>query len=191
MERPGQHPFWAKRVVSFILCSRGLLFSQTHPVMYQLAHDETPRYLLGLAEVVFPSPELNGDFGCATDLSSSSLPYHGVGSENLIGEIIRLKEILPPSKVCISHIRWICRSEILLTDVLQLPVYEETAGLTVNDHVLRTHKPLSVELGLGILGNIFDVIQVRPLKNITKRSGDVYILVVCMFQLLSLMILSR
>ena len=44
----------------------------------------------------------------------------------------------------------------------------------VNDPVLRTHKPLSVELGPGILGNIFDGIQ-RPLKTIAKRSGDVYI----------------
>ncbi|KAH0852823.1 hypothetical protein HID58_093675 [Brassica napus] len=42
------------------------------------------------------------------------------------------------------------------------------AGLTVND------PPLSVELGPGILGNIFDGIQ-RPLKTIAKRSGDVYI----------------
>ncbi|XP_028095428.1 uncharacterized protein LOC114295406 [Camellia sinensis] len=53
-------------------------------------------------------------------------------------------------------------------------VYEETAGLTVNDPILRTHKPLLVELGPGILGNIFDGIQ-RPLKTIAKRSGDVYI----------------
>ncbi|KVH88679.1 hypothetical protein Ccrd_026122 [Cynara cardunculus var. scolymus] len=35
-------------------------------------------------------------------------------------------------------------------------------------------QPLSVELGPGILGNIFDGIQ-RPLKTIAKRSGDVYI----------------
>ncbi|KAL3511526.1 hypothetical protein ACH5RR_024243 [Cinchona calisaya] len=42
----------------------------------------------------------------------------------------------------------------------------------VKDLVLRTHKPLSVELGPGILGNIFDGIQ-RPLKTIAKRSGDV------------------
>ncbi|KAL8189415.1 hypothetical protein R6Q57_028981 [Mikania cordata] len=55
-----------------------------------------------------------------------------------------------------------------------ISVYEETAGLMVNDPVLRTHKPLSVELGPGILGNIFDGIQ-RPLKTIAKRSGDVYI----------------
>jgi vacuolar-type H+-ATPase catalytic subunit A/Vma1 len=37
------------------------------------------------------------------------------------------------------------------------------AGLTVGDQVLRTGKPLSVELGPGILGNIFDGIQ-RPLE---------------------------
>ncbi|XP_048617543.1 V-type proton ATPase catalytic subunit A-like isoform X2 [Brassica napus] len=74
-----------------------------------------------------------------------------VGNDNLIGEIIRLEG-----------------------DSATIQVYEETAGLTVNDPVLRTHKPLSVELGPGILGNIFDGIQ-RPLKTIAKRSGDVYI----------------
>ena len=66
-----------------------------------------------------------------------------------------------------------------------ISVYEETAGLMVNDPVLRTHKvsyslfpycfnscylhllissifkqPLSVELGPGILGNIIECIQV-------------------------------
>ncbi|KAJ8770228.1 hypothetical protein K2173_011764 [Erythroxylum novogranatense] len=50
-------------------------------------------------------------------------------------------------------------------------VQMETPGLMVNDPVLRTHKPLSVELGQGLLGHIFD----RPLKTIAKRSGDVYI----------------
>ncbi|XP_058785417.1 V-type proton ATPase catalytic subunit A-like [Vicia villosa] len=55
-----------------------------------------------------------------------------------------------------------------------ISVYEETAGLMVNDPVLRTHKPLSVELGPGILGNIFDGIQ-RPLKTIARISADVYI----------------
>ncbi|TKY47972.1 V-type proton ATPase catalytic subunit A [Spatholobus suberectus] len=74
-----------------------------------------------------------------------------VGRDNLIGEIIRLEG-----------------------DSATIQVYEETAGLMVNDPVLRTHKPLSVELGPGILGNIFDGIQ-RPLKTIAKRSGDVYI----------------
>ncbi|KAI8016646.1 hypothetical protein LOK49_LG05G03431 [Camellia lanceoleosa] len=38
-------------------------------------------------------------------------------------------------------------------------VYEETTGLIVNDPILQTHKPLSVELGPRILENIFDGIQ--------------------------------
>lgn len=38
----------------------------------------------------------------------------------------------------------------------------------------RTHKPLSVELGPGLLSNIFDGIQ-RPLKAIALSSGDVFI----------------
>jgi V-type H+-transporting ATPase subunit A len=58
-------------------------------------------------------------------------------------------------------------------------VYEETSGVTVGDPVLRTGKPLSVELGPGIrtaltfflftevirglMGNIVDGIQ-RPLR---------------------------
>uniref|UniRef100_A0A0E0E4U7 V-type proton ATPase catalytic subunit A n=1 Tax=Oryza meridionalis TaxID=40149 RepID=A0A0E0E4U7_9ORYZ len=74
-----------------------------------------------------------------------------VGNDNLIGEIIRLEG-----------------------DSATIQVYEETAGLMVNDPVLRTRKPLSVELGPGILGNIFDGIQ-RPLKTIAIKSGDVYI----------------
>jgi V-type H+-transporting ATPase subunit A len=74
-----------------------------------------------------------------------------VGHDKLIGEIIRLEG-----------------------DSATIQVYEETAGLTVRDPVLRTHKPLSVELGPGILENIFDGIQ-RPLKAIALRCGDVYI----------------
>ncbi|GJT39615.1 heme peroxidase [Tanacetum coccineum] len=74
-----------------------------------------------------------------------------VRHDNLIREIIRLEG-----------------------DSATIQVYEETAGLMVNDPVLRTHKPLSVELGPGILGNIFDGIQ-RPLKTIARISQDVYI----------------
>lgn len=42
-------------------------------------------------------------------------------------------------------------------------VYEDTSGLTVGDGIVRTGKPLSVELGPGLLSTIFDGIQ-RPLK---------------------------
>ena len=53
-------------------------------------------------------------------------------------------------------------------------VYEDTSGLTLGDPVTRTGKPLSVELGPGLLSNIYDGIQ-RPLKAIAKSSGDVFI----------------
>ena len=44
----------------------------------------------------------------------------------------------------------------------------------MGDPVLRTGAPLSVELGPGLLGNIFDGIQ-RPLKDIAKLAGDCFI----------------
>jgi len=44
----------------------------------------------------------------------------------------------------------------------------------VGDPVLRTGKPLSVELGPGIMGNIFDGIQ-RPLKDICELTTSIYI----------------
>jgi vacuolar-type H+-ATPase catalytic subunit A/Vma1 len=48
------------------------------------------------------------------------------------------------------------------------------AGLTVGDPVLRTGKPLSVELGPGILESIFDGIQ-RPLEVISAMTANIYI----------------
>lgn len=49
-----------------------------------------------------------------------------------------------------------------------------TAGVSVGDPVLRTGKPLSVELGPGIMGSIFDGIQ-RPLKDINDLTQSIYI----------------
>jgi len=74
-----------------------------------------------------------------------------VGTQELVGEIIRLEG-----------------------DTATLQVYEETSGLTVGDPVLRTGKPLSVNLGPGIMESIFDGIQ-RPLEVIGKKTGDIYI----------------
>lgn len=47
----------------------------------------------------------------------------------------------------------------------------KTAGCQVGDPVVRTQKPLSVELGPGIMGNIFDGIQ-RPLEDISKLNNN-------------------
>jgi V/A-type H+-transporting ATPase subunit A len=52
-----------------------------------------------------------------------------------------------------------------------IQVYEETAGLKIGEFVYPTGKPLSVKLGPGIIGNIFDGIE-RPLNKIKEYSGN-------------------
>ena len=74
-----------------------------------------------------------------------------VGNEQLVGEVIRID-----------------------ADKATIQVYEETAGITVGDPVTRTGKPLSVELGPGLMETIYDGIQ-RPLKGISDESGSIYI----------------
>ena len=74
-----------------------------------------------------------------------------VGHSKLVGEIIKLEG-----------------------DTASIQVYEDTSGLTVGDPVERKKQPLSVELGPGIMGTIFDGIQ-RPLEDIFQASGDVYV----------------
>jgi V/A-type H+/Na+-transporting ATPase subunit A len=71
-----------------------------------------------------------------------------VGEENLIGEIIRLNE-----------------------DNAIIQVYEDTNGLKPGEKVISTGMPLSVELGPGLLTNIYDGIQ-RPLPDIQKKTGE-------------------
>ena len=58
----------------------------------------------------------------------------------------------------------------LTGDTASIQCYEETAGLTIGDPVERTGAPLQVELGPGIMDNIFDGIQ-RPLQAIADQSG--------------------
>ncbi len=70
-----------------------------------------------------------------------------VSEQNLIGEIIEMHE-----------------------DRASIQVYEETAGLGPGEKVITTGNPLSVELGPGLIGSIYDGIQ-RPLEEIMKLSG--------------------
>ncbi|KAI7108103.1 V-type proton ATPase catalytic subunit A, partial [Hortaea werneckii] len=74
-----------------------------------------------------------------------------VGHDQLVGEVIRIE-----------------------ADKATIQVYEETAGVTVGDPVTRTGKPLSVELGPGLMETIYDGIQ-RPLKGISDESKSIYI----------------
>ncbi len=70
-----------------------------------------------------------------------------VGDKKLIGEIIEMHG-----------------------DRASIQVYEETAGIGRGDKVVSTGAPLSVELGPGIMTNIYDGIQ-RPLEAMVKIAG--------------------
>lgn len=70
-----------------------------------------------------------------------------VGESKLIGEVIRLTG-----------------------DVAFIQVYESTSGLKPGEPVVGTGQPLSVLLGPGIIGKIYDGIQ-RPLDEIAAKSG--------------------
>lgn len=70
-----------------------------------------------------------------------------VGEKRLIGEVISIDG-----------------------DIGTIQVYEETTGLKIGEKVESTGRPLSVKLGPGIIGNIFDGIQ-RPLSFIYEKSG--------------------
>jgi V-type H+-transporting ATPase subunit A len=74
-----------------------------------------------------------------------------VGHFKLVGEIIRLEE-----------------------DKATIQVYEETSGLTVGDPVVCTGQPLSLQLGPGVMGRIYDGIQ-RPLEKIAEVTQSIYI----------------
>ena len=56
-------------------------------------------------------------------------------------------------------------------DQASIQVYEETSGLGPGEPVESTGAPLSVELGPGLIGSIFDGIQ-RPLVKIMEESGN-------------------
>lgn len=56
-------------------------------------------------------------------------------------------------------------------DEASIQVYEETSGLQPGEPVESTGIPLSVELGPGLIGSIFDGIQ-RPLVDIMEATGN-------------------
>lgn len=71
-----------------------------------------------------------------------------VGEKKLIGEVISIDG-----------------------DEVTIQVYESTSGLKPGEIVESLNKPLSVTLGPGIMGNIFDGIQ-RPLSELLRKYGS-------------------
>ena len=71
----------------------------------------------------------------------------------------------------VGHLRLIGEVIRVRGDVATIQVYENTAGLRPGEPVYCSGRPLSVCLGPGLLGNIYDGIQ-RPLKAIAEQSGS-------------------
>ncbi len=71
-----------------------------------------------------------------------------VGSEQLVGEVIRINE-----------------------DHAFIQVYEDTYGLRPGENITPTGHPLSLELGPGLLGTIYDGVQ-RPLTVLNEKEGE-------------------
>lgn len=74
-----------------------------------------------------------------------------VGQKELVGEIIEMRG-----------------------DVASIQVYEETSGIGPGEQVLTTNQPLVVELGPGIMSQMFDGIQ-RPLETFRKVTASSYL----------------
>ena len=89
-----------------------------------------------------------GPFVIAKEMTGSRMyELVKVGEDEIIGEIIRLEG-----------------------DTAAIQTYEETTGIRTGEKVEATGKPLSIELGPGLLKQIYDGIQ-RPLPEIQKISG--------------------
>jgi V/A-type H+-transporting ATPase subunit A len=73
--------------------------------------------------------------------------------------------------VRVSNMRLIGEIIELKGDRASIQVYENTAGLGVGEPVVSTGEPLSLELGPGLMGAIYDGIQ-RPLDVIQAQAGD-------------------
>src|SRR5947209_4476920 len=110
--------------------------------MSKLKHDKSSGFEPGkVARVAGPVIVAEGMLG------AQMYEVVRVGDQGLIGEIIKIDG-----------------------ENATVQVYEETAGLRPGEKVERTGKPLSVELGPGILGQIYDGIQ-RPLTVLFEKTG--------------------
>lgn len=84
--------------------------------------------------------------GNVTDVKMLELVY--VGDDRLVGEVVRIRK-----------------------DAAWVQVYEDTTGLRPGAPICGQGEPLSVELGPGLIGSIYDGIQ-RPLDALKVQAGD-------------------
>ena len=92
---------------------------------------------------------ISGPVAVAKDLEGAHMfDVVRIGEMGLMGEIIRLEG-----------------------NTAQIQVYEDTTGLKPGEKVINTERPLSMQLGPGLLTSIYDGIQ-RPLNILAEESGD-------------------
>lgn len=84
----------------------------------------------------------------ATGISPKMYDVVHVGNEQLMGEVIKI-----------------------VGDYSIIQVYEDTDGIKPGEPVTNTGRPLSVELGPGLLTSVYDGIQ-RPLPVLREKMGD-------------------
>ena len=89
-----------------------------------------------------------GPVAVATGLDAKMYDVVLVGDEKLLGEVIQI-----------------------VGERTIIQVYEDTSGLKPGEPVINTGKPLTVDLGPGLLTSIYDGIQ-RPLPELIKSMGD-------------------
>ena len=99
-------------------------------------------------EVIGKITRISGPIVYAEGLESCGLyDVVDVGNAKLIGEIIRQKE-----------------------GIATIQVYEDDTGMKIGEEVVCHKRPLSVRLGPGLIGTIYDGIQ-RPLENMYNDKG--------------------
>ena len=92
--------------------------------------------------------KVTGPVVVAKDMQPQMYDVVLVGDEGLMGEVIQIEG-----------------------DKSYIQVYEDTTGVKPGEPVENTEQPLSVELGPGLLGSIYDGLQ-RPLPELAEKTGD-------------------
>ncbi len=92
--------------------------------------------------------KVTGPVVIATGMEPQMYDVVKVGEEDLMGEVIQIEG-----------------------EKAYIQVYEDTTGVKPGEPVKNTEQPLSVELGPGLLGSIYDGLQ-RPLEQLQEQTGD-------------------
>ncbi len=92
--------------------------------------------------------KVTGPVVVATGMNPQMYDVVHVGHEGLMGEVIQIEG-----------------------DKAYIQVYEDTTGIKPGEPIENTEQPLSVELGPGLLGSIYDGLQ-RPLSALKEKTGD-------------------